>query len=56
MLEDVLTCLYAPLLLVIIQQFWQYLCTDLSCVQIFCDNLTVYDTVDAQLTFDHTNS
>ena len=49
MLEDVLTHLHAPLLLLIIQKLRHHLRTDLPYTQIFYDNLPHAVTVDFQL-------
>ena len=56
MLEDVLTHLHAPLLLVIIQKLWHHLRADLPHTQIFRDNLPHAVTVDFQLICYHSNS
>ena len=56
MLENVLTHLHAPLLLVIVQKFRHHLRIDLPHTQIFRDNLPHAVTVDFQLICYHSNS
>ena len=55
-LENVLTHLHAPLLLVIVQKLRHHLRTDLPHTQIFCDNLPHAVMVDFQLICYHSNS
>lgn len=52
MLNDVLTHMHAPLLLIIIQQPWHHFCADFPHAQIFADNLPNTVIFHVQLTFE----